>query len=496
VLDRPTSLYEKACQLVFARLGSNLPPTRTAEDDIERVEELLGRCPVGGLIFFNSHWPDARESLARAQSASPYPLLVGADIERGIGQEVRGATQFPHAMAFGAISARSHEEAEKLVEESAKVTAREGRACGIHITFAPVADVNLTSQNPIIATRAFGEEPEGVGRLVRAYLRGCRAEGMLTTPKHFPGHGRTTADPHAEMPLVEASREKLAETDFAPFRAAFEEKADLVMSAHVAYPALDDNKTPATGSEQILKGLLREEMDLLPDPDDPQSVATGIVEAVEEGSLPEGRVDEAMARTWRLKEGLAEHHGREAAFPTRVEHDPAESRKVGDTEHRQLARRIARKAVTTLDNGTGALPLTPAPGNKMVFVRLAAGEHTDNVLLAKAVQETFPQARYYAAGPDVEERELEILRREATDADTVVLALRVEPAAWHTFGLTESQQRFAEALVAEHPTVVAALGTPHVLEDFPGATARLCAYSDVPASQEALVEALAERGGS
>lgn len=531
MLDRPTSLYEKACQLVFARLGSNLPPTRTAEDDIERVEELLGRCPVGGLIFFNSHWPDARESLARAQSASPYPLLVGADIERGIGQEVRGATRFPHAMAFGAISARSHEEAEKLVEESAKVTAREGRACGIHITFAPVADVNLTSQNPIIATRAFGEEPEGVGRLVRAYLRGCRAEGMLTTPKHFPGHGRTTADPHAEMPLVEASREKLAETDFAPFRAAFEEKADLVMSAHVAYPALDDNKTPATGSEQILKGLLREEMgfegpavsdsllmgavqdthdspgaqaaalvgagvDLLLDPDDPEAVATGIVEAVEDGSLPEERVDEAMARTWRLKEGLAERHGREAAFPTRVEHDPAEGRKVGDTEHRQLARRIARKAVTTLDNGTGALPLTPAPGNKMVFVRLAAGEHTDNVLLAKAVQETFPQARYYAAGPDVEERELEILRHEVTDADTVVLALRVEPAAWHTFGLTESQQRFAEALVAEHPTVVAALGTPHVLEDFPGATARLCAYSDVPASQEALVEALAERGGS
>lgn len=526
MLDRPTSLYEKACQLVFARLGSNLPPTTTAEDDIERVEDLLERCPVGGLIFFNSQWPDIRESLARAQAASPYPLLVGADIERGIGQEVRGATQFPHAMAFGALP---DEDAETLVEESAKVTAREGRACGIHITFAPVADVNLTSKNPIIATRAFGEEPEGVERLVKAYLRGCRAEGILATPKHFPGHGRTTADPHAEMPLVEASREELEETDFAPFRAAFDDGAELVMTAHVAYPALTgDDETPATGSEHILKGLLRNEMgfdgpavsdsllmgavqdthdspgaqaaalveagvDLLLDPDDPEAVAEGIVEAVETGTLAEERVDEAMARTWRLKEQLAERHGREHAFPTEARHDADESRKVGDTGHQQLARRIARGAVTTLDNGTGALPLSPAQDDKMVFVRLAAGEHTDNVLLAKSVQETFPQARYYAAGPDVEARELEILRREAADADTVVLALRVEPAAWHTFGLTEPQQRFAETLVAEHPTVVAALGTPHVLEDFPNATARLCAYSDVPASQEALVEALAGR---
>jgi beta-glucosidase-like glycosyl hydrolase len=527
VLDRPTSLYEKACQLIFARLGTNLPPTSTAEDDIERVEALLERCPVGGLILFNSQWPGARKSLARAQGASPYPLLVGADIERGIGQEVRGATQFPHAMAFGALP---DGEAEALVEESAKVTAREGRACGIHITFAPVADVNLTSKNPIIATRAFGEEPEGVSRLVKAYLRGCRAEGMLATPKHFPGHGRTTADPHAEMPVVEASREELDETDLAPFRAAFAEAGDLVMSAHVAYPALTgDDETPATGSEKILKGLLRDEMgfegpvvsdsllmgavqdthdspgaqaaalvdagvDLLLDPDDPEAVVQGLVEAVEAGTLPGARVDEAMQRTWRLKERLAERHGREEAFPTDARHDPDESRKVGDAEHQQLARRIARQAVTTLDNGTGALPLSPELGEKTVFVRLAAGEHTDNVLLAKSVQETFPQARYYAAGPDVEERELEILRREAADADTVVLALRVEPAAWHTFGLTDPQHRFAETIVAEHPTIVAALGTPHVLSDFPGAIARLCAYSDVPASQEALVEALAGNG--
>jgi beta-glucosidase-like glycosyl hydrolase len=530
VIEKPTSLYEKACQLIFARLGSNLPPVRTAEEDVERVEALLEDCPLGGLIFFNGQWPDSRATLARVQKKSRFPLLVGADIERGIGQEVRGATLFPHAMAFGAIEGQNEngEDAEALVEESARVTAREGRACGIHITFAPVADVNLTPKNPIIATRAFGDEPNGVAHLVRAYLRGCKDEGMLTTPKHFPGHGRTTADPHAEQPVVEASREELEETDFLPFRAAFDAGAELVMTAHVAYPALTGNsETPATGSDVILKGLLRDDMgfegpvvsdslimgavkdshespaalaaavveagvDLLLDPDDPEAIARGLVKAVEDGTLSEARIDEALDRVWRLKERLVERDGRENAFPTAAEHSAEQSDKVGSEEHQRLAKRIARGAVTVLDNSNGALPLSAEQGEKMVFIRLAAGEHADNVLLAKSVQETFPQAHYYAAGPDVEERELDILRQEAADADTVVLALRVEPAAWHAFGLTPSQQRFADAIVDEHPTVVAALGSPHVLDDFPGATARLCAFSDVPASQEALVVALTQ----
>ena len=525
VIERPTSLHDKACQLIFARLGSNLPPVRTADEDVERVEDLLERCPLGGLIFFNGRWPDSHATLARLQKKSRFPLLVGADIERGIGQEVRGATLFPHAMAFSALG----EEAESLVEESARVTAREGRACGIHITFAPVADVNLTPKNPIIATRAFGDEPEGVARLVRAYLRGCKAEGLLATPKHFPGHGRTTADPHAERPLVEASRRELEETDFIPFRAAFEDGAELVMTAHVAFPALTgDDETPATASSKILKDLLRDEMgfegpvvsdslimgavkdthdspgaqaaalveagvDLLLDPDDPEAVAQGLVEAVEAGTLSEDRLDEALARVWRLKEDLADRHGVEGAFPTDAGHDAGEHAKVGGAEHQRLARRIARKAVTVLDNGTGALPLSAEQGEKMVFIRLAAGEHTDNVVLAKAVQDAFPQARYYTAGPDVEESELDLLRREAADADTIVLALRVEPAAWHAFGLTPPQQRFAESIVKEHATVVAALGSPHVLDDLPDAAARLCAFSDVPASQEALVAALTGR---
>src|SRR3954466_11351897 len=131
------SLREKVSQLVFVRIGSNMPPVRTVEQDEERVLRLLEECPVGGLLLFNGGI-DAKKSLERLQAASTIPMLVGSDIERGVGQQVRGCTIFPHAAAFDRLGA----DAESVVAEYARVLAQEAREVGIHITFAPVADVN------------------------------------------------------------------------------------------------------------------------------------------------------------------------------------------------------------------------------------------------------------------------------------------------------------------------------------------------------------------
>ena len=130
----PQTLFEKAAQLVMVRLGSNLPPGVSAEDDRDRVAALLEGCPVGGLLVFNAHWPGVAHTLNALQGQSRFPLLVASDIERGAGQQVAGATCYPHAMAFGAL-----DEAETAVADFARATAREARACGIHWAFAPVA---------------------------------------------------------------------------------------------------------------------------------------------------------------------------------------------------------------------------------------------------------------------------------------------------------------------------------------------------------------------
>src|SRR5262245_41334230 len=129
------SVRDKLAQLMFVRIGSNLPPIRIVEQDQDRILKLLEMCPVGGLLLFNGG-PDTKESLKRLQQASKWPLLVAADIERGVGQQVRGYTTFPHAMAFDRLVTGSS----FAVAEFAWWSAQEARDVGIHISFSPVAD--------------------------------------------------------------------------------------------------------------------------------------------------------------------------------------------------------------------------------------------------------------------------------------------------------------------------------------------------------------------
>jgi beta-glucosidase-like glycosyl hydrolase len=180
------------------------------------------------------------------------PLWLAADLERGAGQHLRGLTTFPPP---GALA--HHPAAEEAVRVAARSTALEASALGLNLALAPVLDLDVEAANPIVGTRSFGPDPARVASLGRAWIAACQAEGVAACAKHFPGHGRTIADSHAELPVVDASRETL-EADLAPFRAVAGEVA-CVMSAHVAYPALGADG-PATLESAILVDLLRGEM--------------------------------------------------------------------------------------------------------------------------------------------------------------------------------------------------------------------------------------------
>src|SRR5580698_5590774 len=187
---------------------------------------------------------EAAVLLNRLQQDSKLPLLVAADFERGLSMRLHGATEFPHAMAFGAAGKQEYAEA------FGRITAQEARAIGVHWNFFPVADVNSNPANPIINTRSFGEDSQQVGDLVAAYIRGARANGMLTTAKHFPGHGDTGTDSHLGVARVDEDQELLRTVDLPPFQRAIEAGVDSVMVAHVAVPALesDPNKVAVTSS--------------------------------------------------------------------------------------------------------------------------------------------------------------------------------------------------------------------------------------------------------
>ncbi len=497
------ALRDRIAQLVFVRIGSNLPPVRTVEQDEDRVACLLDECPVGGLLLFNGG-SDTTRVLSRLQQRSQTPLLVASDIERGVGQQVQGGTLFPHAMAFGKMVAA---EGDAAIVEFARVLAREARDVGIHITFGPVADVSTNPRNPIIATRAFSDDVERASQLVATFVKAVQSRGLLATAKHFPGHGDTALDSHATLPTVTHSCERLAACELAPFRAAIQSQCALIMTAHVSYPALDPSGRPATLSHRILTRLLREDLgfqgaicsdsllmagvregfgsegevalaalvagvDGLLDVNDPVAVIEHLCRCVADGSLAESRVDEAAQRMADLK-------NRRLAISR-------------ETLAPQVAETLARRAIQWV--GT--------PGNTSLFkpdlpigaVLLKPFEtHLDppEQPLAAALRGRFRVVTYTQLGPAADSAAFRAAEERLRDCSQLVIAVVVRPAAWHRFGLLPEQTAFVHKLLRQHGgAVLASLGVPSVLEDFPEAAARVCTYSDVPVSQRALAEFL------
>src|ERR1700690_507210 len=198
---------------------------------------------------------EAAELLNRLQQDSKLPLLIAADFERGVTMRLHGATEFPHAMAFGAAGNLEYAEA------FGRITAQEARAIGVHWNFFPDADVNSNPANPIINTRSFGSDPQQVGDFVAAYIKGAHEGAMLTTAKHFPGHGDTAVDSHLGIAQVTGDRARLEAVELPPFKRAIAAGVDAVMVAHVTVPALDaEPNRVATTSKAVVTGLLKGEM--------------------------------------------------------------------------------------------------------------------------------------------------------------------------------------------------------------------------------------------
>ena len=209
---------------------------------------------VGGFILFGGPSEQVAVLTEDLHSKSRVPLLIGADLERGAGQQFAGQTALPPLAAIASL------EDVQAIRRSATVSAREAKSLGINWIYAPDCDIDVEPDNPIIGTRSFGADPERVAEYASAWIDACQAEGVLACAKHFPGHGRTTVDSHKMLPQVNESAETLRETDLVPFRWAIERGVASVMSAHVAFPALDPSGVPATLSRAILTDLLRGEM--------------------------------------------------------------------------------------------------------------------------------------------------------------------------------------------------------------------------------------------
>lgn len=502
------SLRARAARLIMVRMGSALPPVRTASEDLDRICALCERYPIGGLLLFNASWPNCADALTAVHNAASKPVLVGADIEQGVGQQVAGATVFPRALACGHAGRRA-------TQILAHITAAEAQACGIHWAFAPVADLRNESRNPIIATRAFGDTARAVAPHIHAFVTTAQGHGLATTAKHAPGHGRTTTDSHVAQPVVSAHAKTLARTDALPFRAAIQAGTTGLMTAHVAYPALDASEKPATASPAILQGLMRDTwgfdgvivsdsllmdginapgaraatllnagVDMLLDPPDAEAVIEGIAGAVEQGLVEEERLNAAVARVHRL---MAWVHKRR---PTGLRPNPVLHDAVGRRLHQRAAHAIAEQAIDVPPDIADRLPYD----DQTLVVRCTAqpAETDDDSALRDALSAHAPDAAYIACPAEVSLARSAAVAARIHQANHVVAVLTLEPAAWHDFQFPTAHQAVFDALQAHPRALIVAAGSPHVLHAFPEAWGTGTTYSDGPASQRALVRRLVQ----
>ena len=263
------TVAEKVGQLIVPAIDSTY--LSSDSDEYETIARKVTELKVGGFHVFGGVEPvpsvlldnnyggvvlgqpvEAASLLNRLQALSQVPLMNTADFEAGVGFRIQGATVFPRQMAVAAAGD------ETLAFEAAKTTAIEARALGIHVDFSPLADVNNNARNPVINTRSFGEDPDQVGKLAGAYVRGLHAGGMLATLKHFPGHGDTDVDSHVGLPIINQPRDRLDAVELPPFKAGIDAGADAIMTAHIELPSLDSaDFSPASLSRPIVTGVLR-----------------------------------------------------------------------------------------------------------------------------------------------------------------------------------------------------------------------------------------------
>jgi beta-N-acetylhexosaminidase len=510
-----TTLEEQIGQLLVVGFsGTTVPQT---------LRDLIERYHIGGIILFSRNIRNSQQTLELTRclqaiakaSGQRYPLFIMLDQENGLVRRLgQGATIFPGNMALGATAS------EQMAYDIAQATGRELRALGITMNLAPVVDVNDNPSNPVIGVRSFGEHPQEVARLAVATVKGYQAAGVISTLKHFPGHGNTSVDSHQALPILPHTLERLEQVELVPFKRCIDAGAESVMIAHIYFPQLMPSAAlPATISPAIVQGLLRQHLGfkgmIISDCMEMKAVSrtigteqgtvlalqagidlvlvshhyqqqVGSLEAVQTaikaGELSPETIRQAAERVLSLKE---------RALTWDTDTSVTVPNLVGGKVHQQLRDAAYALSTTLVRNDEALIPLHIQSDERILVLypqQTGASEAEDkghsSASLAESIRQRHPNTRASAFSPNISETERTTILHGVAESSLIVMAtLNAHMDA-------QQAELMRQLLQSGRRIVGIAIRNPYDLLAFPELRTYLATYEYTPPALEAAVRVL------
>ena len=496
------SLEEKIGQLMWIRAYSNKD-----EKHYRQVESYIKDYHIGGLTFFQGTPEKQVELTNRYQKISKVPLIISVDAEWGLGMRFKeDGLSFPRQLTLGAIQEN------RLIYEMGQEVARELKRIGVHVNFAPVADVNNNPNNPVINTRSFGEDILNVSSKSYMYAQGMQDHGVMACAKHFPGHGDTDVDSHYDLPLIKHPRSRIDSLELYPFKVLSEQGIESMMVAHLQVPSIDDaDNMPTTLSPKAVNQILKKELnfdgliitdglgmkgvtkhfpngeveamallagnDVLLLPEDIKAAMTTIKSYIESGKLAPEIIDAAVKKNL-----FAKYKYNLSKTPHIVEQNVR--RELETPEAITLKRRLYESALTVVRNEANLVPFQKVNGVR--FASLALGEAKENMFqkrLKKYTKVDSFQAK--------KENESTSLIEKLGGYDQVIISLHdMSSYASKKYGITEVEKKIIEGVAAKTKVILLVFGTPYSLKHFDDIKWLICAYEDDDIAQDVAAQAL------
>lgn len=492
------SLDEKIGQLFMVRAYGTFSNDRDL--DYLRLKELVTDYYVGGIIFFQGDVYGQAVTNNHLQSLAKYPLWISQDMEFGAAMRIDGTTRFTPAMGVAATG-NSYNAFLK-----GKITAIEAKAVGVHQIYAPVLDVNNNPRNPVINVRSYSADPQMVTEYGTEFMKGVQSEGLVSTGKHFPGHGDTETDSHLALPTISHDYSRLDSVELAPFRHTINEGMQSIMSAHISFPNISENEgLPGTLDRSILNRILIDSLsfdglivtdglemrgitdhyspgqavikalqagaDQMLVSTDEKAAINEIKKAVEAGELSEDRIDQSVRKILKLK---AEN----GVFTNQLVDIASLNYRINTPQFQSAADRITRESVTVVKNENNILPIRQTDHPDILVIAISNGEeHSSGSVLRDEVRKYHGSARYHSLDSRTSREEINQLMADARRSDLVIFGAFLGVRSTNT-QISQNYMRILDQVSAlNKPEVLMAFGNPYLVKDLPNTDVHLMAWS-------------------